>query len=240
MHAVLDSWNPEVEMALYAASTSYGPAGARFFGVGVDNVFKASVGKLRLKIRYRTHVSYQVSPNQWCYPAEVAAVVGAMRADFLHHPTWFGRNPRIRLIESKDDEQLWEVCVLPEEKPQELFEQLTKKVRRAATSHGASEVEVKLIEAVPPANSPGNHSLVRALLVGAQAATGRTPHVGSISAYTGMSPIQAKLNIPIAAFGYGRIDLCHTPNEWVSVQQVLWTAKAYAVTLSELGQSRGD
>jgi acetylornithine deacetylase/succinyl-diaminopimelate desuccinylase-like protein len=143
----------------------------------------------------------------------------------------------MRLIDSANTQQTWDVFVLPDEDPDELFGRLSRRIRRLAREHGASETQVEQIDSVCPSNCPKDHPMVRALVHGAEVATGRTPYVGAIATYMGMSQIQQKLRIPVVAFGYGRIDLCHIPNEWVSVKQIVSTAKAYAVALSELGGS---
>jgi succinyl-diaminopimelate desuccinylase len=235
MRAILDSWNPGAEMALYAAPTSYGAAGGRFFGFGTDNVFRASVGRLKLRTTYSTRTSYQVAPNSWWYPAEVAAAIGARSAGFLHQPEWFGGNPRMRLVESVNGRQTWDVFVLPWETPEEVHAEVSRCILRSIKAYGRCHAEVEMLEAVPAADCPDNHQLVQALVGAASEATGRVPYVGALPAYTGMSPIQEKLKIPVVAFGYGRIDLCHTPNEWISVQQVVSSAQAYAIALSQVG-----
>jgi succinyl-diaminopimelate desuccinylase len=235
MRPLLDEWDPKVDMALYAASTSYGPDGARFFGIGIDNVFISSVGRLRIKVTYSAKTPYQVVPTTWWYPAEIAASVSAERARLLETPSWFGGNPRMRLIDSANGRQTWDVFVLPEEDPDELLRRLTGRIRRLARERGASDTQVEQIDSVWPSSCPPDHPLVGALVHGAEAATGRTPYIGAIAAYMGMSQIQRKLRIPVVAFGYGRIDLCHIPNEWVSLRQIVSTAKAYAVALSQLG-----
>jgi succinyl-diaminopimelate desuccinylase len=237
MQPLLDEWDPKVDMALYAASTSYGPDGARFFGIGTDNVFRSSVGRLRVRATYGARTPYQVAPTTWWYPAEVAAAVSVDRGRLVETPSWFGGNPRMRLIDSANTQQTWDVFVLPDEDPDELFGRLSRRIRRLAREHGASETQVEQIDSVWPSNCPADNPMVRALVHGAEAATGRTPYVGAIATYMGMSQIQEKLRIPVVAFGYGRIDLCHIPNEWVSVKQIVSTAKAYAVALSELGGS---
>jgi succinyl-diaminopimelate desuccinylase len=237
MQPLLDQWDPKVDMALYAASTSYGPDGARFFGIGTDNVFRSSVGRLRVKVTYSAKTPYQVVPTTWWYPAEIAAAVSAERASLLETPSWFGGNPRMRLIDCANAQQTWDVFVLPDEDPDELLGRLSRRIRRLARERGASETQVEQIDSVWPSSCPEDHRLVGALVHGAQAATGRTPYIGAIATYMGMSQIQRKLRIPVVAFGYGRIDLCHIPNEWVSLQQIVSTAKAYAVALSRLGGS---
>lgn len=237
MRTLLESWDPKVDMGLYAAPTSYGAAGARFFGIGTDNVFRASVGRLRLRITYATRISYQVAPKSWWYPAEVAAFISASLSDFLYEPKWFGGNPRMRLIESNGAQQVWDVFVLPDETPEIVLAELTRRVRQSVKNYGECEAEIETLEAVPPANCPNDHPLVAALVRGALEATGRSPYVGELSACTGMSQIQERLKIPVVAFGYGRIDLCHTPDEWVSVTQVVSTAKAYAVAMSQVGHA---
>ena len=143
----------------------------------------------------------------------------------------------MRLIESNGSQQIWDVFVLPDETPEIVLAKLSKRLRRLVKSYGKGEAEIETLEVIPPANCPNDHPLVAALVMGALEATGRSPHVGQLSACTGMSLIQERLKIPVVAFGYGRIDLCHTPDEWVSVTQVISTAKAYAVAMSRMGSA---
>jgi acetylornithine deacetylase/succinyl-diaminopimelate desuccinylase-like protein len=143
----------------------------------------------------------------------------------------------MRLVDSANGQQTWDVFVLPDEDPDELLGRLSRQIRSLARQRGASKTQVEQMDSVWPSSCPADHPLVRALVHGAGAATGRTPYIGAIAAYMGMSQIQRKLRIPVVAFGYGRIDLCHIPNEWVSLQQIVSTAKAYAVALSRLGGS---
>ena len=49
-----------------------------------------------------------------------------------------------------------------------------------------------------------------------------------------MSIIQEALHVPVAGFGYGRIDLCHTPVEAISVDALVASAIAYSEALARL------
>jgi acetylornithine deacetylase/succinyl-diaminopimelate desuccinylase-like protein len=65
-------------------------------------------------------------------------------------------------------------------------------------------------------------------------ATGRPATLGFIPTVTGMSIIQEALGVPVAGFGYGRIDLCHTPVEAISVDALVASTVAYSVALARL------
>jgi acetylornithine deacetylase/succinyl-diaminopimelate desuccinylase-like protein len=55
-----------------------------------------------------------------------------------------------------------------------------------------------------------------------------------------MSPIQEALGIPVAAFGYGRIDFCHTPDESIAIDDLVAMAVAYAETLALLPERTNE
>jgi acetylornithine deacetylase len=234
MRHILERFDPEVDMALYALPTSYGDDGARYFGVGRDNVAVASPGAVSLRVTYSTRTSYRVAPVDSWYPGEVAAAVAVALTADRPQPGWFGGRPRARLVSGAADEQRWDAAVLPGETPEDVAAKLRERVDATVAGFHGAAVEVALLSSVPPASCPEEHPLVAALLSGAEQATGRAPRVATLCTVTGMSPIQEALQIPVVAFGYGRIDLCHTPDESISIEDLVSTAVAYAETLAGL------
>jgi succinyl-diaminopimelate desuccinylase len=234
MRHILERFYPDVEMALYAAPTSYGDDGARYFGVGLDNVVVASPGVVRLRATYSARTRYRVAPVDSWYPGEVAAAVATALAADRPTPRWFGGRPRARLVAGSTDEQIWDASVLPGETPDEVGSHLREHISSTVRDFPHVEVDVEVVSGVAPASCDEEHPLVAALLAGAERATGRTPRVATLCSITGMSPIQEALRIPVAAFGYGRIDFCHSPDESISVDEVVFTAVAYAETLAKL------
>jgi acetylornithine deacetylase len=235
MRHVLSALDLEVDHAVYAVPTSFGEEAARFFAHGRDNVFHGSVGLARLHMRYATRRAYTVAPRRWWYAPEVAAAVAADLRDALEAPAWFGGRPRARLTAADAESQTWDVHVLPGERPDAVVETVRERVEAAVAGFEAAEVEVELVEAVPPAATPVDSRLVDALVEGAIAATGRRPATGQLATVTGMSPIQERLGCPIVAFGYGRLELCHAADERIAVDDLVDATVAYAEALARLG-----
>lgn len=234
MQHVLQNLAPEVDCALYACATSYPPEGASFFSLGVDNVFHASVGLLRLRVRYTSQVAYQVAPTRWWYPAEVAARVAVRLPAAFEPPRWFGPMPRARLRAAHDAEQVWDVFVLPEETREGVEQTAAEAIAAECALCSGAGAAVEVLDFVPPASCSPTHPLVRSLVEAGRAATGRAPMVTPVAAVTGMSRIQQKLGVPIAAFGYGRVDLDHAPDERISIEDLEASAVAYAEALAHL------
>jgi len=234
MRRLLREVDLDVHCALYAVPTSFSREGAQFFGHGRDNVFSGSIGLIRLRVTYDTRVSYGVAPGEWWYTPEVAAAVAGELREALPSPRWFGGRPRARLREGGDASQLWEVAVLPEEEPAVLVEIVRRVVERAAGRFAGAIAELERLDTVPPAHTSDDSPLVRALIEGARVATGRTPQVGQLAIVTGMSQIQERLAVPIAAFGYGRIELCHVPDEHIAIDDVVAMSVAYAEAMARL------
>jgi succinyl-diaminopimelate desuccinylase len=234
MRHVLERFDPEVDMALYALPTSYGDDGARYFGVGRENVVVASPGVVSLRVTYRVRTAYRVAPVDAWYPGEVAAAVASRLGAERPAPGWFGGRPRARLVASSPDEQVWDAAVLPGEQPDDVASHLRELIDSTVRDFRGAEVEVEVLARVMPATCDEEHPLIAALLAGAERATGRTPQVSTLCTVTGMSPIQEALGIPVVAFGYGRIDFCHVPDESIAIDELVAMAVAYAETLAEL------
>jgi acetylornithine deacetylase/succinyl-diaminopimelate desuccinylase-like protein len=234
MRCLLSSYDPQVEMALYAAPTSYADDGARYFDLGVDNIAIGSPGLLQLRLSCTSEIAYHVAPIDWYHASELGMhIAGALR-EHLATPRWLGGHPRARLVHSVDGNQLWDVFVAPGEDPDELCADVTALITSVVGSHRRADCEIEVKQRIPPASCSPDHPLIEALRLGALEATGRTPTVGILPTVTGMSIIQDALQIPIAAFGYGRIDLCHTTEEAISVDALVASAVAYAEALERL------
>jgi succinyl-diaminopimelate desuccinylase len=237
MRRILNDRAVKADIAFYACATSYSAAGARFFNLGIDNVFNGSVGLLRLRVTYKSRTAYQVAPIAWWYPAEIATRSAVRLQSSLHSPSWFGPMPRARLRAAAASEQTWDVFVLPEEDPEHLLAMLREWIDSECERAGEATAVVDVMESIPPAFCHPEHPLVQTLVHAAGRATGRTPHVSPVGAVTGMSPIQAKLAVPIAAFGYGCVELDHAPDERITVTDLVSSAIVYAEALAMLGEN---
>lgn len=234
MRHLLRELDLEVDHAIYAVPTSFSEEAARFFSHGRDNVFHGSVGLLRAHVRYETDRAYTVAPQAWWYAPEVAATVAVELRRALDAPAWFGGRPRARLRSADATSQAWEVSILPGERPDAVAETVRATVEDTVAHFDAARVTLETVETVAPAGTPADSQIVEALIDGAVAATGRRPEVGQLAAVTGMSPIQEHLRAPIAAFGYGRIELCHVADERIAVDDLVDAGVAYAEALARL------
>jgi acetylornithine deacetylase/succinyl-diaminopimelate desuccinylase-like protein len=234
MHHLLRKADLNVDYALYAVPTSFSEGAARFFSSARENVFCGSIGSARVRIAYETRLAYTVAPVEWWHAPEVAVAAASELRDALVAPSWFGGRPRARLREVSNDSQLWEVHVLPGEPLQSVMATVRATVGRVVESFVGASASVELVEAVGPATTSPSNPLVAAIVEGALAATGRRPQVGWLGTVTGMSVIQEHLHVPIAAFGYGEIELCHRPDERIAVDDLVASSVAYAEAIARL------
>ena len=192
------------------------------------------MGLLRLAITFTSEIHYGVAPVRWRYPEEVAARAAIDIVNRFESPSWFGPVPRARLREAVGGRQIWDVFVLPTESRQEVELSLSTVLGSATRECANALSSIEVLNFIPPAFTPKDNPLVTALTEGAIVATGRMPHTSPLAAVTGMSPIQERLGIPIAAFGYGRLDLAHTASERIAVDDLIASSVAYAEALARL------
>ena len=240
MRHLLSSYDPDVEMAFYAMPTSYTEDGAQYFDLGVDTIAIGSPGMLEVQVVCSSETAYHVAPVDWYYPAEVAVKIADAVTEQFAAPRWLGGHPRARLVRSIDGDQTWQVFVLPGEDPDTVIAKLGGTIGAVIEPCQGATWELTVKKRVPPASCPVDHPLVTALAAGALEATGRPATVGFIPTVTGMSIIQEALHVPVAGFGYGRIDLCHTPAEAISVDALVASAIAYSEALARLLADAGE
>lgn len=234
MRHLLSSFDPDVEMAFYAMPTSYTEEGAEYFDLGIDNIAIGSPGMLEVQVVCSTETAYHVAPVDWYHPAEVAVQIAAAVTEQFGAPRWLGGHPRARLVRSTDGDQTWRVFVLPGEAPDSILADLRGTIGSVVGRRRGATWKLAEKSRVPAASCPADHPLVTALAAGALQATGRPATLGVIPTVTGMSIIQEALQVPVAGFGYGRIDLCHTPIEAISVDALVASAIAYSEALARL------
>jgi len=233
MRHLLSSYDPDVEMAFYAMPTSYAEEGADYFDLGVDNIAIGSPGMLEVEVVCSSETAYHVAPIDWYHPAEIAVQIAVAVTEQLGAPRWLGGHPRARLVRSTDGDQTWQVFVLPGEDPDIVLAKLREAIGTAIDARQGATCQLTVTKSVPPASCPPEHPLVTALAAGALEA-GRPATVGFIPTITGMSIIQEALQVPVVGFGYGRIDLCHTPLEAISVDALVASAIAYSEALAQV------
>jgi succinyl-diaminopimelate desuccinylase len=121
----------------------------------------------------------------------------------------------------------------PEERLDEELARLTDAIDRAARSAGA-DVDVEVLQAQPSAATdpghPAAHALARCIeaVEGAEARFRLCPGVLDTRWY-------AQLGIPAFAYGGGRLDVSHGPDEYIEESAMRRCAAVYALFAAELG-----
>lgn len=129
-----------------------------------------------------------------------------------------------------------------EEDPGDVFAEFQDRVQAAAAAEGISDaVTTSLTSDMPPIEVPADHELIEAARKSMETVKGVEPTVTGIPAQTGITWMVQQFDIPMILFGFGNVDLHHAEPEWIEPDDVVDTAKSYALTyLDVLGHEEGS
>jgi succinyl-diaminopimelate desuccinylase len=109
---------------------------------------------------------------------------------------------------------------------------------RAARETPALEYELRDLMVVHPVRTPDGSPLVGALTRAVQRVLGRLPLVVASPGTYDHKHVDRIAGIPhCVAYGPGRLDLAHRPDEWCSVEDLIRATKVLALATLELTQS---
>jgi acetylornithine deacetylase/succinyl-diaminopimelate desuccinylase-like protein len=115
----------------------------------------------------------------------------------------------------------------PDEDLDAELERLTGTIRRAAADAGA-EVEISVLQSVPAAGTEATHPTAGALAACVAAVEGAPPH---FELCPGVLETRwyAQLGVPAFAYGAGRLEVSHGPEEYVDEAAMRRCAAVYAL-----------
>jgi succinyl-diaminopimelate desuccinylase len=122
--------------------------------------------------------------------------------------------------------------IVPGEKGDDVAREIEEIVREYRTSENRLEFSVEKL--VLPTETRPDHPIVQMLLKNIERVTGEKKTIGGKDGSTDAHIINAKLGIPSVIFGPGDFTLCHRPNEFVSLKQLMQAAQIHLLTALDL------
>jgi acetylornithine deacetylase/succinyl-diaminopimelate desuccinylase family protein len=122
--------------------------------------------------------------------------------------------------------------IVPGEKGDEVAREIEEIIREYRTPENRLEFIVDKL--VLPTETRSDHPIVQILLKNIERVTGEKKIVGGKDGSTDAHIINAKLGIPSVIFGPGDFTLCHRPNEYVSLKQLMQAAQIHLLTALDL------
>lgn len=244
MRHVLSEADLDPDMGVYAMTSGLTPEAADAFErQGRDNVHRANLGMQRFRVTVGGEVHHTLSARESTLATE-------RLSRLLPHLTEYANEvaDRTAPLPGRFDADLVEVeggrrtataevrgFVAPSEDPEEIAAAFESFVHAAAEEEGLAEaVEIELIEEIEALETPEDHPLVQASVRAASTVRDRDPVVAGARGPTGIARIGPVLDIPMILFGFGNADLHHAEPEWIAVDDVHHTVKAYALLYLDL------
>ncbi|MCL5046995.1 MAG: M20 family metallopeptidase [Actinobacteria bacterium] len=100
--------------------------------------------------------------------------------------------------------------------------------------HPEVEIDVELVEERPHTRVPEDIPVVDALRKAAVAVDGIEPRFTGAPTLTGLGWFVNEKRLPIVMFGYGNLDFHHSVDEHIAVDDLVKSAKVYALSIQEL------
>lgn len=244
MNHIVEVADLNPDLAIYAVTSGLTPEAAEFFDVQRrDNVYRANVGHQQFRVTVTGDIQHTLAagetdgatsrllallPHFESYVDDVTErttpLVGHLHADVV------GLDGGLR--EASVDVRRF---VAPSEDPEAVTGSFKSRVREAAEAEGlADAVVVERVARTDSVEVPADHPLVRASVRVAEVTREREPTVAAVRAPTGMARIGPALDVPMVLFGFGNIDLHHAEPEWIAVEDIHDTVKAYALVCLDL------
>ncbi len=252
MKYLAENYPFDFDMALYACTSEMTPMARSFFtALTGDNIVRSFSGWHTYRIRFHGVNYHNLTPvrgygaaeaallflkrleplmervNAYVCPIEgkgqppmkISAIDGSPRKAFHHQALWADMVINRRIPASGNAEQaLAEMQALVDE-------------HNAA--YPGNRAELFLERDTKVAVTEADHPLVTGLASAVKQVTGREANVCGCPAPVGISTLLGRHSIPTVLFGYGLLALHHAVDEHIKVDDIVDTAKVYAVALTE-------
>jgi succinyl-diaminopimelate desuccinylase len=252
MKYLADNYPFDFDMALYACTSDVTPMAQSFMSaMKQDNIVRSFSGWHTYRIRFHGVNYHNLTPvrgyggveaallflkrlepmmarvNAYVCPIEgtgqpamkVSGIDCAPRKAHHHQALWADVTINRRIAASVNaDDALAEMNALIEAHNRE---------------YPDNKAELFLERETRVAVTPADHPLVTGLTNAVRQVTGREANVCGNPAPVGISTLLGQISIPTVLFGYGLINLHHAVDERINVDDIVDTAKVYAVALME-------
>lgn len=247
MRALAERGLVEADAALYACTTGFTPEATRFFSaLGEDNVIRALQGVQRARVTVTGRTYHTLTPKVGRNAAENTLPVLealsrlAARVNARIDPLTGSGQPLMRIVRvaseapapSRPANQVAiEVVrrIPPGTDADAAFDELRQAVEQLARPEAGFEVACERLSELPPSLVAEDDPLVTAFASASEDVRGRPPRVTGIPSSVGISQFLAIRPLPTVMFGYGILNFHHAFDERVAVEDLVDTAKAYAL-----------
>lgn len=247
MRALAERGLLRADGALYACTTDFTEEATRFFSaLGRENVIRALQGTQRCRIVVSGRTYHTLTPKVGANAAENALeVLDALRRFIetvnrqVDDLTGSGQ-PLMRIVRIDSEAPSASrpanrvvIDVLrrlpPGTDAEAAFRDLRRTVETVARPEAGFTVECRKVAELPPSEVPADDPLVTSFASASEDVRGRPPKVTGVPSSVGISQFLATNPLPTVMFGYGILNFHHAFDERMAVDDLIDTAKAYAL-----------
>jgi len=233
-----------IDHAFYALTTDFTPLAREYFtDMDECNVIHAALGFQEYTVRVTAPVYHTVAPVP--FPGAIPETLKLIAAieEFAEEVNQYvppATGPGHKLMQvmgiySTQDTPLFPAhsCDIrvgryygPDEDPDRVARQFRDFVEKQAQDLGI-KIEVNTSREMPALATPVDDPLVQITKAAVEEVRGKTPRVAGLPVTVGLT--QAGINAPAVLFGFGSINFHHAFDERIKVEDLVDTAKVYAL-----------
>lgn len=236
----------KADWGVYGCTTCIPPEDLAYLpNLGADNIIMALSAMQRFRITLLGKVTHGMFLEKGINAAEAAGdLVVALKeraetVNRLQHPLTGKARMYVNAIQAGPKyPDMCEITVTRTIHPGENPQQGKKDVQEVLESFSARaphiRTQVTLLYDWPGAMVPADSEIVQSLRRAATKITGREPTVTGIPSTSDMRWFVNDLNIPMVMFGYGFLMNHHAVNEHIAIDDLVNSAKAYALNIMDM------
>lgn len=139
---------------------------------------------------------------------------------------------QINVIPSKCVTTL-DIRTVPGQDHEQIKKDIDNIIREIHEKDPDAKLEIEYIEERPWTQTPKDHPVVKAMAKSYKILTGKEPKYNGVPGATDGTFLRCLKNIPVVVTGAGKREVPHQKDEWVSIDELLETARLYALGILE-------
>jgi len=139
---------------------------------------------------------------------------------------------QINVIPSKCITTL-DIRTVPGQDHEQIKKDIDNIIREIHEKDPDAKLEIEYIEERPWTQTPKDHPIVKAMAKSYKILTGKEPKYNGVPGATDGTFLRCLKNIPVVVTGAGKREVPHQKDEWVSIDELLETARLYALSILE-------
>ncbi|MBW2305293.1 MAG: ArgE/DapE family deacylase [Deltaproteobacteria bacterium] len=236
----------KADWGVYGCTTCIPPEDLEYLpNLGTDNIIMALSAMKRYRITLRGKLTHGMFLEKGINAAEAAgALITALKeraeqVNRLEHPLTGRARMYVNAVQAGP--KYPDVCDItvtrtlhPGEDPPQGKADVEEVVESFRAREPRIQTEITPVFDWPGAIVPRDAELIDSLRKAASKVTGREPTVTGIPSSSDMRWFVNDLNIPMVMFGYGYLMNHHAVNEHIAVEDLVNSAKAYALNITDM------